>query len=223
MDKFRVNTPHAVHTISLENVKQNPGECLRDYIGKFKNAASKVRELRPANAIDSFIRNMNYQECKDCCKKLCYKEPVDLYEAYNIASTYIATDEKIRAYYPSSRHDASSSQNCAMQLDDMPDFRMKGRDRFPVDQRFPTRRIREEPNFTPLSKSITEILKEIRNKEFFVLPTPMRTPAEKGDRSRFCDYHSSIGHSTEECTSLKYFLERLVKRGQIDEYVTPRK
>lgn len=72
--KFRVNTPQAVHTISLENVKQNHGESLRDYIEMFKTNASKVRELRPANAVDSFIRNMNYQECKDCWQELCNKE-----------------------------------------------------------------------------------------------------------------------------------------------------
>lgn len=28
--KIRVNTPHAANTISLENIKQNPGESLRD-------------------------------------------------------------------------------------------------------------------------------------------------------------------------------------------------
>lgn len=32
-----------------------------------------------------------------------------------------------------------------------------------------------------------------------------------------------IGHSIDECTSLKYFLERSVKRGQIDEFVGPRR
>lgn len=51
----------------------------------------------------------------------------------------------------------------------------------------------------------------------------MRTPAEKRDGSHFCNYHASIGHSTEECTSLKYFLEVLVQRGQLDEYVGPRR
>lgn len=56
--KFRVNTPHAVHTIFVENVKQNPRESLWDYIVKFKMAASKVRELWHANPVDSFMKNI---------------------------------------------------------------------------------------------------------------------------------------------------------------------
>lgn len=59
--KFRVNTPHVVHTISLKNVKQNPKKYLRDYIEKFKTSTFKVRELRPAKGVDSFIHIMNYQ------------------------------------------------------------------------------------------------------------------------------------------------------------------
>lgn len=219
--KFSVNTPHAVHTISLENVKQNPGESLRDYIEKFKAAASKVRELRPTNAVDSFIRNMNYRECKDCCKELCNKEPQDLFETYSIASAYISTDERVRAFYPGSRDEASGSGLRAMQVDGMEDFRGAGQRNFPTDQRVQPRQVREEPNFTCFIKTPSAILEDIRNQEFFQLPTPMRTPVDKRDRTRFCAYHASIGHNTDECTSLKYFLERLVKRDLLREYVQP--
>lgn len=98
--KFRVNTPHTIHTIYLKNIKQDQGETLRDYIEKFKTTALRVKELKHTSAVDSFIHNMNYQECQDCCKELCNREPSDLFEAYNIAFAYIATDERIRAYYP---------------------------------------------------------------------------------------------------------------------------
>ena len=205
--KFRVNTPHAVHTISLENVKQNPGESPRDYIQKFKTAALKVKDLRPSNAVDSFIRNMNYKECKDCCKELCNKEPRD--EAYNIASTYIATDERIRAYYPTSRGESSNLQ--AMQVDGMDDFR---RPADPLrDRRAPLRQVREEPRFTPLNQTPTFILDKVWGLEFFQKPTPMRTPADKRDGSRFCQYHERVGHNTDECISLKHFIERMIKKG----------
>ena len=121
--KFRINIPQAVHTMSLENVKQTQGESLRSYIERFKTAASKVRDLRPVIAVDSFIRNMNYEECKECCKELCNREPTDLYEAYSIASSYIATDERIRAYYPSSRGEASGSHQKTLIVEEMEDFR----------------------------------------------------------------------------------------------------
>ena len=116
--KFRINVPQAVHTISLENMKQTRGETLRSYIDRFKVATSKVRDLCPAVAVDSFIRNMSYEECKECCKELCNREPADLYEAYSIASSYIATDKRIRAYYPSSRGEASESRVLGLAISD---------------------------------------------------------------------------------------------------------
>ncbi|KAK1382820.1 hypothetical protein POM88_020555 [Heracleum sosnowskyi] len=205
--------------LAPENVKQEHRESLRDYIEKFKTAASKVKELRPTNTVDSFIRNMNYQECRDCCKELCNKEPGDLYEAYGIASAYIATDERIRAYYPGSRSEASGSGHTAMQMDGMEDFRGRGQKNFPSDRRPPPRQTREEPHFTPLNKSPSVILKEIRGHDYFQAPPLMRTPTDKRDRSRFCDYHASIGHNTDECTSLKYFLEKLVSKGVMGSYL----
>lgn len=50
----------------------------------------------------------------------------------------------------------------------------------------------------------------------------MRTPAEKRDRAWFCNYHANIVHNTDECTSLKYFLERLVKKGLKTRHLPPR-
>lgn len=50
----------------------------------------------------------------------------------------------------------------------------------------------------------------------------MRSPTDKRDKSRFCNYHASIGHTTGECTSLKYFLEKLVKRDLLKKYMHPR-
>ncbi|XP_074327286.1 uncharacterized protein LOC141665205 [Apium graveolens] len=205
LSKFCVNPPHVVHTISLENIKQEQGETLRDYIEKFKTAASKVKELKQTSVVDSFIRNMNYQECRDCCKELCNREPMNLFEAYTIASAYIATDERIHAYYPSARGESSLSGRRAMQVDGMDDFRGRGQRNYPTDQRAPHGQIREEPNFTPLTHTPSYVLQQIRTKEFFQPPNPMITPIEKRDRTRFCDYHAGIRHNTDECTSLSTF------------------
>ncbi|XP_074347401.1 uncharacterized protein LOC141686255 [Apium graveolens] len=165
---------------------------------------------------------MNYQECRDCCKELCNREPADLFEAYTIASAYIATDERIRVHYPSARGEPASSSRRAMQVDGMKDLRGRGQRNFPTDQRAVPRQIREEPNFTPLTQTPSYILQQIRTQDFFQVPNPMRTPTEKRDRTRLCDYHARIGHNTDECTSLKYFLERLVKRGLLNDYLLPR-
>ena len=54
------------------------GEYLHNYIDRFKGAASKVRDLRPTIAADSFIRNMSYEECKEYAKN-CATESLRTY------------------------------------------------------------------------------------------------------------------------------------------------
>lgn len=71
------HSAHSTHHISGK-CQAEPEESLRSYIKRFETATSKVKGLRPATTVDSFIRNMNYDECKECCKVLCNKEPLDL-------------------------------------------------------------------------------------------------------------------------------------------------
>lgn len=108
-----------------------------------------------------------------------------------------------------------------MQVDGMEDFRRPAE---PLgDSRPHLRQVREEPRFTPLNQSPSFILDKVRSLELFQKPTPMRTPAEKRDGSRFCHYHESVGHHTDECISLKHFIERIIKRGLLGEFLCPRK
>lgn len=103
----------------------------------------------------------------------------------------------------------------------MEDFRRRGHGNFPHYRRSPLRTTGEEPNFIPLTKSPSVIIEQIRRKEFFQAPQPMRTTADKRDRSRYCQYHASVSHHIDQCISLKYFLESLVKRNLLGEYLQP--
>nr|XP_017251786.1 PREDICTED: uncharacterized protein LOC108222377 [Daucus carota subsp. sativus] len=47
----------------------------------------------------------------------------------------------------------------------------------------------------------------------------MWTGDNNRDTTKHCEYHSTHGHTTESCKSLKYFLERLVRQGHINQYL----
>ncbi|XP_074332245.1 uncharacterized protein LOC141670127 [Apium graveolens] len=49
----------------------------------------------------------------------------------------------------------------------------------------------------------------------------MQTPPESRPYKRHCDYHETHGHKTENCLSLKYFIEDQVKKGNLNQYVSP--
>ncbi|XP_074361231.1 uncharacterized protein LOC141701484 [Apium graveolens] len=47
----------------------------------------------------------------------------------------------------------------------------------------------------------------------------MQTPPENRPYNRQCDYHETHGHKTENCLSLKYFIEDQVKKGNMNKYL----
>ncbi|XP_074378187.1 uncharacterized protein LOC141719690 [Apium graveolens] len=64
-----------------------------------------------------------------------------------------------------------------------------------------------------------EILKEVIDKAFYYPPKPMQTSLESRPYNRECDYHETHGHKTENCLSLKYFIEDQVKKGNMNKYL----
>ncbi|XP_074378149.1 uncharacterized protein LOC141719669 [Apium graveolens] len=64
-----------------------------------------------------------------------------------------------------------------------------------------------------------EILKEVKDKHFYYPPKPMQIPPESRPYNRQCDYHETHGHKTENCLSLKYFIEDQMKKGNMNKYL----
>lgn len=44
-------------------------------------------------------------------------------------------------------------------------------------------------------------------------------PSTTRNQSKWCDFHGEFGHTTEECLSLKFYLEKLAKQGHLGHYL----
>src|SRR5207245_11309912 len=77
-----------------------------------------------------------------------------------------------------------------------------------------------QPEWTSFTKSYTGMLNEIKGTPLFEAPKPMQAPADLRDKSKRCEYHKDHGHHTEDCISLKYFMERLAKGGKLNQYLS---
>ncbi|CAA0814792.1 Unknown protein, partial [Striga hermonthica] len=71
---------------------------------------------------------------------------------------------------------------------------------------------------TVYSTGATTIYEEIKGKGILPDPKPLRMPEEKLDKSRYCDYHKSPGHNTDECLSLLTALLRLIGHPQLRKF-----
>ncbi|GAA0165988.1 hypothetical protein LIER_21252 [Lithospermum erythrorhizon] len=67
---------------------------------------------------------------------------------------------------------------------------------------------------TPLKTSTGNVFLKIKDKR--LLP---RTPQNKRDMRKFCQYHKDHGHDTDDCRHLKIEIEKLIQRGKLKDYV----
>ncbi|XP_021602396.1 uncharacterized protein LOC110607567 [Manihot esculenta] len=60
---------------------------------------------------------------------------------------------------------------------------------------------------------------EVKNKEFLQWPKPMKVEASQRDADKYCQYHRTHGHDTNNCYQLISEIERLIKRGHLRNFV----
>ena len=85
--------------------------------------------------------------------------------------------------------------------------------------KFPDQKNFKKKEYTPLNASRTEIMTIMDKNGTLAKPSPMITPDEKRDRSRYCMFHGTHGHDTEECLELKREIERAIRRGELNQFI----
>ncbi|GJX14817.1 reverse transcriptase domain-containing protein [Tanacetum coccineum] len=53
----------------------------------------------------------------------------------------------------------------------------------------------------------------------FKPPSPMTTPVEKRNASKFCEFHGEVGHTTDECMHLKRQIKEMLKAGKLSHLI----
>ena len=70
-----------------------------------------------------------------------------------------------------------------------------------------------------LGSSPGEIYRQIKDDDMLERPRPIRTEIAKLDQKRYCRYHRSVGHDTDECINLVEELLRLIGEGRLQDTV----
>nr|GEV71276.1 reverse transcriptase domain-containing protein [Tanacetum cinerariifolium] len=76
---------------------------------------------------------------------------------------------------------------------------------------------RRRDTFTLLTKSPREILALDKGK--FKTHPQMTTPVEKRNSSKLCEFHTEVGHNTDECMHLKRQIEELIKAEKLSHVI----
>ena len=78
---------------------------------------------------------------------------------------------------------------------------------------------RDDKQYTPSKVSLEELYERINRRGLLYPPAPVTKPAHKYDKSRFCKFHDTHGHTINQCRDLKTQVKDLVRNRYLDEYV----
>ena len=53
--------------------------------------------------------------------------------------------------------------------------------------------------FTPLTATVSQVLREVQHENFLRWPSHMRSDLTKRDNTRYCEFHRDHGHRTDNC------------------------
>ncbi|XP_024033582.1 uncharacterized protein LOC112095705 [Citrus clementina] len=73
--------------------------------------------------------------------------------------------------------------------------------------------------YTLLKVLLEELYERIEGRGLLYPPAPITKPAHRRDKSRFCKFHDTHGHTISQCRDLKIQVEDLVRNRYLDEYV----
>nr|GFC18936.1 reverse transcriptase domain-containing protein [Tanacetum cinerariifolium] len=76
---------------------------------------------------------------------------------------------------------------------------------------------RKQDRFSLLTKTPKEFFALDKGK--FKAPPPMTTPVEKRNHAKFCEFHSEVGHNTDECMHLRKQIEEMLKAGKLSHLI----
>jgi hypothetical protein len=199
---------------SLEAIVQKENEPLRSYLERFNK---EVVQVATDDGMKKYLIERGLRRGSDFAKAIGIEPQATLEDLLHKAQAYIAYEEKEAAInIRNPRADSSSGQNRGPSRgggDIKNDERPREKNRGPTSQ---------FTSYTPLIASREHILAEVTAAEFknYGVRMPKQVPPKRdADKTKWCRYHKTHGHVTEECIQLKDAIEILIRAGRLNQYI----
>ena len=74
-------------------------------------------------------------------------------------------------------------------------------------------------NYTLLNTLLDQMLMQIKDNPSLQWPKRMKGDPSKQNKSKYCRFHRSHGHDTDECYDLKQQIKALIKQGKLKKFL----
>ena len=219
---------------NLLTIKQSSQESLRFYVQRF-NAESLKVDIPDEFAITAFIAGLGVQS-KDLMFSISKNPQASMAEVLAKAEKYINGEEALISKKESSsthkeksgidkrrgrspKRQSDQERSPKKDRERSPKRRRNLRDRMGPPQ-FERRRRYSPQRFTPLTGSVSQVLREVRNEQFLRWPTQMKSDPTTRDNTKYCEFHKDYGHRTNDCIQLKREIKYLIRRRYLQRFIS---
>jgi hypothetical protein len=192
----------------LLSVQQGPNESLKDYLWRFNQ-----EKLETESAPDDFIYGAIFQGLKKdgpLMADLALKPPKDLHTFMVKMDRYINQEETLRALLGNSHQQQQPSTEIPKKKKNPDAIRDAG----PGEYKKTKKNFRDY-KWTPLNASLTEVLMELKKDPNYQRPRPIQGDPPPRLAHKYCVFHNSYGHLTEQCLSLRQLIEKFIENGKL--------
>ncbi|RVW20498.1 hypothetical protein CK203_115054 [Vitis vinifera] len=202
--QYLCSTRHKQNISTLQNIKMQENESLREFVKRFGQAVLQVEAYNMNDVLQIFKRSI----CSGTpfFESLAKKPPTTMDDLFRRVSKYSMLENDVRAttskfWLPTDIQKRRGKK-----------FQTSGPAKA-VWSKAGEQSCPELPLLMPLSISYEKLLPMIQDLSNFRWPGPIRTDLAKRDHSKKCAYHK------ERCRSLHYLVKRLIKAGHLKQYL----
>ncbi|RVW46255.1 hypothetical protein CK203_096227 [Vitis vinifera] len=209
--QYLCSARHKQNISTLQNIKMQDNESLREFVKRFGQVVLQVEACSMDVVLQIFKRSI----CPGTpfFESLAKKPLTTMNDLFRRANKYSMLEDDVRAATQQVLVAGQASRSGMERSAKLPD-RPRPSDR---RQKGPSRP--ERPPLTPLSISYEKLLPMIQGLSDFRWPRPLGTDPTKRDHSKRCVFHKEHGHTTEECRCLHYLVVRLIRAGNLKQYL----
>ncbi|CAA0831241.1 Unknown protein, partial [Striga hermonthica] len=210
---------------SITNIVQKDDESLKEYVARFNERVQNMEPCHPETLLLSAISRLKPKSMFRWA--LCQNKPSTFQEFLVRAQNHVIAEESMSVpdftftapgQKPTSEkkkksfgntHKKTSSTDPRWGDPNDPEVRA-ARKQYREDLKEGYRSI--------YSVGAAAIYEEIKGKGIIPDARPVKTPESQLDKGRYCDYHRSPGHNTDECLSLLSALMKLIGNPQVRKF-----
>ena len=220
----------------LLTIKQGSQESLKSYVQRFNAESLKIDVPDEKFAITAFIAGLGVQS-KDLMFSISKNPQASMAEVLAKAEKYINGEEALLSKKESSstrkekgatdrrrgrspKRQGDQRKFPGTERERSPKRRGNLRDRLGPPQSQGRQRYSPQ-RFTPLTASVSQVLREVRNEQFLRWPIQMKSDPATKDNTKYCEFHRDYGHRTDNCIQLRREIEYLIQRGYLRRFISP--